>query len=163
MATAQPITISTTGPFPASPSPAANPPNPQAVEITLNPLPPPGTKLTFQLAVTDNLNQTATSTATVTIQGAPSVTITPPTQAAGKTPFTLAAQASSPGGTIQQYTWTLTNVVAPPVGTGGPPIGRPGPPIDPLGPPIGPSGLPGAPGGVGVPTTTPSVRPASPP
>lgn len=115
MATAQPITISTAGPFPAAPNPAPNPANPQAVAVTLNPLPAAGSRLTFQLVVTDNLGQTATTTATVTMQGAPTVTITPPTQAAGNAPFTLTANAASPGGTIDQYTWTLTSVTPPSV------------------------------------------------
>lgn len=113
MATAQPITISTAGPFPASPNPAPNPANPQAVAVTLNPVPPVGSRLTFQLVVTDNLNQTATTTATVTIQGVPTVSIVPPTQTTGKAPFTLTAEASSPGGTIQQFTWSLTSVTPP--------------------------------------------------
>lgn len=111
---AQSITISGSGPFPAAPNPAPNPANPSSVAVTLNPAPAVGSTLTFQLVVTDNLGQTATSTATVTIVGAPVVEITPSQQTVKSgTPINLTGEASSPGGTISTYAWTLTNVAAP--------------------------------------------------
>ncbi len=118
----QPITIDPTKPMPVSPN-QTSPPIPlnlPVVDVTLATATgaqlPVGTVLTFEVLVTDNIGQTATATAQVTIQGKPTVRITPSPQTVGpNTPVEMTATASSPGGSIASYSWTLTNV-APPKG-----------------------------------------------
>jgi hypothetical protein len=110
----QVIKIDPTQKTPVAPNPAPNPANPPAVDVQLTTIPAAGTVLTFEVVVTDNLGQQANATAQVTIQGSPTVTINPRTQTAGaNSTIELTAQASAPGGTISNYTWTLTNVTPP--------------------------------------------------
>lgn len=105
------IDIDNTQNLPVGPSPAPAPLTP-AVEAVLKSAPPVGTVLTFGCTVTDNLGQTsALATATVTIQGKPTVQITPAAQnVAPGAPIGLTAVAQSPGGSIASYSWTLQSV-----------------------------------------------------
>ena len=105
------IDIDNTQKLPVGPSPAPAALT-SAVDVALKSAPAAGTVLTFGCTVTDNLGQTsALATATVTIVGKPSVQITPPAQnVAPGAPIGLTANATSPGGNIASYSWTLQSV-----------------------------------------------------